>query len=102
MYSMVIAQSLSGCIVVMEFEKRRVMPITISYVLLSTFIFVFFPLAHWFSAAFSAGLLSALCLLALIDRKFNYAILFVFLGPQSLCPGARFGWRSILAAPLEA
>jgi hypothetical protein len=60
------------------------MPMTIGYVLLSTFIFAIFPLAHWFSAAFSAGLLGALCLWAFVDRKFNYAVFFAVLG-VSLC-----------------
>ncbi len=80
MYAIVIMQSFCGCLAVLQYEKQRDTPITPGQVALLAITFVVLPLGHWFSVAFACGLLGALFLWALADRKLNYALLYVALG----------------------
>ena len=80
MYTMMIMQSLCGCLVVLDFQKRRLEKLTPAYVAILVVTFLLLPLGHWFSLGFAGCLLLALFGWSLLEKRVAYAATFFVLG----------------------
>jgi hypothetical protein len=65
MYAFVIAQAITACVLVLDFEQRTVQVVTPSRVAAAILSYLLLPLAHWFSVAFGGALLLGLFFLSL-------------------------------------
>ncbi len=80
MYSMMIMQSLCGCLVVMDFEARRFEKPTPAYVAILIVTFLLLPSGHWFSLGFAGCLLLVLFGWSVLEKRAAYAATFFLLG----------------------
>jgi hypothetical protein len=80
MYAMMIAQSLCASLIVLDYEKRRLAPITPGYVAILAIVFVLLPFGHWFSIGLAGMVLLALFGWAMLERRTQFALLFFVLG----------------------
>jgi hypothetical protein len=80
MYAFMIAQSVAGIILVLDWETQKAKRIDAGYVALLVATFVVMPLGHWFSVAFAGSLLIGMCVWALLEKRMAYFWLFFSAG----------------------
>jgi hypothetical protein len=76
MYAFVICHAFLTCVFALVYEQERERPPTLTIVLATIIVFVVLPFVHWFAGLFSGLILFGLFLLAVIERRYTYALLF--------------------------
>jgi hypothetical protein len=90
MYAFAIANAICACVLAMDFEERRAQKLDATYLIVCLVTFVVLPLSHWFSFAFSGGILLGLFSLCLARRWRTEAALYFGLGVVLLVAGGGY------------
>jgi hypothetical protein len=99
MYASMICHSYLVCLFALVYEKARGDPPTPSFVFATIAIFVVLPFVHWFAGLFSGLVLFGLFLLAMVEKRYKYAVLFLLSGVAFAALAAAwivFNWQSTL------